>query len=95
MPQQDPYESSTQRPARPRLGLAATSTILGSASLLLVWVLGLGIILALAAIVFGIVGFRQSRGLALTGLVTGALSLLLGVAVLIIALVASGPATIT
>lgn len=71
------------------IGFSIASLVLGIAAILLVWVLGLGLLLAVAAVVFGILGLKQSRGLAIAGIVTGGLSLAVGLLVLAVAMIAA------
>ncbi|MFC9558566.1 hypothetical protein [Agromyces sp. NPDC056965] len=82
-------ETETQSARRPSIGFSIASLVLGIAGILLVWVLGLGLLLAVAAIVFGILGLKRSRGLAIAGIVTGGLSLAVGLLVLTVAMIAA------
>ncbi|MEX0835750.1 MAG: DUF4190 domain-containing protein [Nitriliruptor sp.] len=77
-------------------GVATSSLVLGILSLPLLIVFGLGALLGIAAIVTGIIAVRRTsrgeasgRGLAIGGIVTGAISTLLGV-LIVIALIAFG-----
>ncbi len=62
-------------PPRPQ-GLAITSLVTGVVGLLLCLIPGLGIVLGVAAVIFGIIALRrrQNKGMALGGLITGALA---------------------
>jgi hypothetical protein len=80
----------------PSTGLATTALVLGIVSLPLLIFLGLGGLLGIAAIVVGIVALRRvkrgeagGRGLAIGGIATGAVSVVLGV-LIVVALVAFG-----
>jgi hypothetical protein len=83
-------------PAAASTGLATTALVLGIVSLPLLVFFGLGALLGIAAIVVGIVALRRAnrgeaggRGLAIGGIATGAVSVLLGV-LIVIALFAFG-----
>jgi membrane-bound ClpP family serine protease len=76
------------QPARPRNGMGTAAMVLGILGLVLVVLIffsPLGALLGLLAVIFGIVGILRAnrgeadnRGQALTGLVTGAVALLVG-----------------
>ena len=77
------------QPARPRNGMGTAAMVLGILGLVLVVLIffsPLGAVLGLLAVVFGVVGLLRAnrgeadnRGQALTGLVTGAVALVIGV----------------
>lgn len=62
----------------PRKGLALTALILGIAAFVTGWIPGLGIVLGLVAIVFGIIALvrKQSKALSITGTALGAVGLI-------------------
>lgn len=66
---------------KPRTGLAVAALVLGIVGLLLCWIPVVGSILAILALIFGIVAVRRpaGRGMATTGIVLGALALVLSV----------------
>ncbi|PRI11487.1 hypothetical protein [Leucobacter massiliensis] len=66
--------------AQPKKGLAITGMALGIAGLVLSWVPILGVVLALVGLVLSIVALvkKQPKGFALTGLITGAIGLIIG-----------------
>lgn len=69
-------------------GLAITSLVLGIISVVLCWGCGINIITAIVGLVMGIVSMAQRRnnmGIAIAGLVTSGLGLLLGIAVVLLA----------
>lgn len=64
-------------------GLALTALIVGIAALVLCWVPVLGLLLGIVAVILGILGMKKAsdgggKGLAIGGLATGALALLIG-----------------
>lgn len=67
-------------PAPEPKGLAITALILGIIGLVLLWVPILGALLGLVGLILGIVALkkRQSKGLSLTGLITGGVALIIG-----------------
>lgn len=70
-------------------GLAITSLVLGIVALITVWLPPLAIVIALVGAVLGFLGLRKSaesggRGLALGGLITSGLALLVSVVLLIL-----------
>jgi len=80
-----------QAPASSRTnGLAVAALVTGIIALLISWIPGLnllGALLAIAAVVTGIIGMRNAarpgvggKGMALTGLITGVLALLVTIA---------------
>jgi hypothetical protein len=82
--------------AAPSTGLATTALVLGLVSLPLLIFFGLGALLGIAAIVVGIVALRRvkrgeagGRGMAIGGIVAGAVSVLLGI-LIVVALFAFG-----
>jgi hypothetical protein len=82
--------------AAPSTGLATTALVLGIVSLPLLVFVGFGALLGIAAIVVGIVALRRAnrgeaggRGLAIGGIATGAVSVVLGI-LIVIALFAFG-----
>ena len=69
-------------PARPSNGIGIAALVVGIVSLFLFWIPFLGLVLAILALVFGIIGIRKAsrgeatnKGMAITGVVTGALAL--------------------
>ena len=85
MSEQASYRSSA--PARPAgAGFAIAALVLGILAVLSCWTVLGGILLGLAAIVLGIVGWRRARsgaatggGMAVTGVVLGTIGLILSV----------------
>ena len=67
-------------PAPEPKGLAITALILGIIGLVLLWVPILGALLGLVGLILGIIALkkRQSKGLSLTGLITGGVALIIG-----------------
>ena len=72
-------------PVAPSKGLALTSLILGILSLIFVWVPVAGALGGIIALILGILALRkrQSKGLSLTGIITGALATVIGLFVTI------------
>ena len=69
----------------PKNGIGIAAMVVGIVALLLCWIPFLGLLLAIVALVLGIVGIRKvsrgeatNKGMAIAGVVTGALALLLG-----------------
>jgi hypothetical protein len=89
--QPGPGQGAYGRDAQPRNGLGTAALVLGVLGLLSVITLitfPIGIVLALLAVVLGVIGRRRVKrgeatngGAALTGLILGALSLLIGAAI--------------
>lgn len=85
----NPQGPQTQQPQGN--GLAVAGMVLGIITLLLCWVPFLNWILALLAIVFGAVGIGRAakvgrgKGMAITGIVCGAVGAILGVVILVLA----------
>ncbi|CAN5755188.1 hypothetical protein BH20ACT1_BH20ACT1_11650 [soil metagenome] len=72
-------------PAKPSNGIGIAALVVGIVSLVLSWIPFLGLLLAIVAIVLGILGIRKAskgeatnKGMAITGVVTGGLALLVG-----------------
>jgi hypothetical protein len=91
-PQQAYAPSSAQQPypyqppgPRPAQGLAITALVLGIVALVTGWIPGWGVLVGLAAIVFGIIALakRQGKGMAIGGIVTGVLGLLSSVLIIV------------
>ncbi|MFE6967106.1 DUF4352 domain-containing protein [Agromyces sp. NPDC057679] len=72
-------------------GLAISALILGIIALALSWVPFVGLILGIAALVFGFLALKQSKPMAITGLAAGAFAIILFV--IMIAVVASNPSS--
>ncbi|NAZ82839.1 DUF4190 domain-containing protein [Kineococcus sp. R8] len=90
----DPYGTP---PAAPKNGAGIAALILGILSLLLFWLLGLGLLPGLVGIVLGIVGLRRARrgratnrGTALVGLVTSIVGTVLSLIVAVVLAVTVG-----
>ena len=73
-------------PAQPSNGIGIAAMVVGIVALLLCWIPFLGLVLAIVALVLGIVGIRKAsrgeatnKGMAITGVVTGGLALLGGI----------------
>lgn len=90
-PQAGPVPGYAPGPVRPK-GLAITGMILGIAGLVFCWIPYLGPLLALTGIVISIIALmkKQSVGMGITGIVTGAIGLLIGVFITIAAMIAFG-----
>lgn len=81
-------------PAQPRNGFGVAALVLGIVAIVLFWIPFvdiLGIILGILAIVFGVVGIARvrtgqatNRGMAIAGIVTGAIGVVLSAAMLIL-----------
>jgi len=79
-------------------GLAVAALVLGIASLVLLFACGLGALTGLIAVVLGAVGLSRSnasptrafRGQAIAGIVTGAIAVVLGIAVVALFVVVRG-----
>lgn len=71
-------------PVKPK-GLALTALILGVLSLIFCWVPVAGAVGGLIALILGIIALRkgQSKGLSITGIITGAIALVIGAIVTI------------
>lgn len=70
-------------------GMAITALVLGVVALITVWLPPLAIVLALVAIVVGFLGMKKSaesggRGLALGGIITGGLALVVSIILLVL-----------
>lgn len=70
------------QPAKPSNGIGIAALVIGIVSIFLFWFPVLGLVLAILAVVFGIVGIRKAsrgeatnKGMAITGVVTGGLAL--------------------
>lgn len=71
-------------------GLAITSLVLSIVGLLTTWILGLGILLAVLAAIFGIVALAKNqggKGMSIAGIIIGGINILIGVFILTIGLV--------
>lgn len=82
-------------PSEPRKssGLAIASLVLSIVGLLTAWILGLGILLAILAVVFAIIALAKNhggKGLSIAGLVIGGVTILIGGVILLISLAAIG-----
>lgn len=66
-------------------GLAISALIVGIASLVFCWIPVIGILGGIAAVVLGIIAIKkaQSKGMSITGIITGALAILSATAILI------------
>jgi hypothetical protein len=91
-PQQGGYG---QPPVAPRNGAGIAALVLGILSILLSWLLGLGLLPGVIGLVLGIVGLRRvrrgratNRGTALAGLITSILGVLLSLVVVVVLAVA-------
>jgi hypothetical protein len=74
-------------PAGPRNGLGITALVLGIVGLLAFWSVVGGIVLGVAAVIFGIVGYGRARrgiannrGIAIAGIVLGGLAIVISAA---------------
>lgn len=81
-----PSSQDGSAPARPRNGLGVAALVLGILAIVGCWSALAAIILGILAVIFGIVGVRRAnrrtatnKGVAIGGLVTGAIGLLLGI----------------
>ncbi|WP_200331833.1 DUF4190 domain-containing protein [Leucobacter sp. L43] len=81
------YGSGGYPPAAPK-GLAIASLIIGIASLVFFWAWFIGILGGIAAVILGILALRkrQSKGMSLTGVITGGVAVLAGIGALIFSL---------
>ena len=82
-----------QPPVQPK-GLALAALIVGIASLVLCWLPIVGIIGGAVAVVLGIIALKkaQSKGMSLTGIITGAVAIVVSVIVLIVTIFIIGAA---
>lgn len=89
------YPAHPPRPAagppRPRNGLGVAALVLGIVALALCWTVVGGVVLGILGVVFGAVGVRRAargeatdRGMALAGLITGGVGLVVGVVLLVV-----------
>ena len=83
-PGQAPYGEQQAQPQQGN-GVAIAAMVLGILGLIMWWIPGLGLIVALLGLIFGIVGMKKAgriggkgKGLAITGLITGILGLIPG-----------------
>lgn len=83
----EPQQTPAVPPVADRNGLAIASMVLGILSIVFVWFLGF--ILGILAIIFGGLSVRRTtkRGLAITGLVTGIVALVLSLGIFLFAIV--------
>jgi hypothetical protein len=73
-------------------GMAIAALVLGIISIVACWLCGLGVVAGVLAVVFGILGMkradalpgRPNRGMALAGLITGAIGAVLSVVLLVV-----------
>ncbi len=89
-PQQG-YAPGGYPPAQPK-GLAIAALIVGIASLVFFWFWILGLLGGIAAVILGILALRkrQSKGMSLTGVITGGVAVLASIGVLIFSLFVLG-----
>lgn len=87
------YAAGGYPPVQPK-GLALSSLIVGIASLVFFWTWVIGLLGGIAAVVLGIIGLRkgQSKGMSLTGIITGGVAVLISVGVIIFTLFFFGAA---
>lgn len=80
MPQPGYYPA----PPRPAQGLAITALVLGIIALVTAWVPAWGTVVGIVAVIFGIIALakRQSKGMAITGLVTGGVGAIVSAGIL-------------
>ena len=78
-------------PPRPRNGVGVAALVLGIVGLALCWTVLGGVVLGILGVVFGAVGVRRvargeatHRGMALAGLITGGVGLVVGVMLLVV-----------
>ncbi|MEJ6490630.1 hypothetical protein PQI23_12955 [Leucobacter sp. USCH14] len=85
-PQQG-YGPGGYPPAQPK-GLAIAALVVGIASLVFFWFWILGLLGGIAAVILGILALRkrQSKGMSLTGLITGGVAVLASIGVLVFSL---------
>jgi uncharacterized membrane protein len=96
--QQTQTAAPAPHPAGPTNGLAIAALVVGIVAIISGWIPFWGLIVGIAAIVLGILGLRKAggKGMAIAGLVTGALGALWGLVItafVIIALVVGSPLT--
>ena len=76
--------------ARPTNGLSIASLVLGICSIVLWWFFGLGIVLGILAVVFGVKARRRTpNGMATAGLVTGIIGLSLSVLFVVLVVISA------
>lgn len=83
--------------APPSNGFAVAALVLGIISILMFWTFGIGVVVGVLAVVFGILGRNRAKemagdgkaGLATAGLITGALGVLAGIAFIVLIVVAA------
>jgi hypothetical protein len=82
------YAAPPQAPT-PSGGMAVTALVLGIIAVVSGWIPGWGIFIGLIAVIFGVIALakKQSKGMAIAGIVTGALGALTSVIVLIFTVV--------
>ena len=88
----DTSTNEVQKPSNGNIGFSIASMVCGILSILCCCFTYLGIILAIAAIVLGIVSLKKNadgRGMAIAGLITGGVGAVLAIIVLIMAAGAS------
>lgn len=85
-----------QQPQQQGNGLAVAGMVLGIISIVLCWVPFLDQILALLAIIFGAIGMGKAnkiggtgKGFATAGLVMGIIAMILGIAIIVMAMTAA------
>ncbi|MCH0542542.1 DUF4190 domain-containing protein [Streptomyces sp. MUM 203J] len=77
-------------PAQPNNGLGIASMVLGIIAVVTCWAWGLGVVLGVLALIFGIIGQRRAKrgeatngGMAVAGIATGAVGIVLGLAAVV------------
>lgn len=82
-------------PSQPSNGIGIGAMVVGIVGLVLSWIPFLGLVLGIVALVLGIVGIRKvnrreatNKGMAITGVVTGAIATLIGIFFLIVVVIA-------
>lgn len=83
--------------APPSNGFAVAALVLGIVSILMFWTFGIGVVVGVLAVVFGILGRKRAKdmpgdgkaGLAMAGLITGALGVLGGIAFIVLLVAAA------
>ena len=75
---------------RPGTGLAVASMVLGIVSLFTRCIPPLAILLGVLAVVFGLVGSKQHKGMAITGLICGSLHFIFWIGVFLVAAMGAG-----
>ncbi|RGE24281.1 DUF4190 domain-containing protein [Leucobacter sp. wl10] len=75
-------------------GLAIAALVLGIVSLVFCWIPAIGIIAGVVGLILGIIALRkrQSKGMSLTGIITGALGIVASIIILIVSIMIIGAA---